>query len=241
MTHKHLVVLTGAGISAESGLKTFRDSDGLWEGHPVEEVCTAQAWRRNPARVLEFYNQRRRAMVSAAPNFAHRCLAALEQFLKVSIITQNVDDLHERAGSSAVLHLHGELRKSRSNIDETLVYEIPGTDLNLGQQCEKGSQLRPHIVFFGEPVPMLDQAAAIVSQADFFLIIGTSLVVYPAASLVHYAPAEIPIWVVDPRPAELSGMVQVTYLAQKASSGVRQVAQILAQRLQVSLTGPPFD
>src|SRR5580693_5906727 len=183
---KRLVVLTVAGISAESGLKTFRDSDGLWEGYEVAEVATPRAWRKNPALVLDFYNMRRRDVAKAQPNAAHLGLAELEKDFDVHIITQNIDDLHERAGSTRVLHLHGEIFKMRSEHDETLVYDIR-EDILLGQQAEDGAQLRPHIVWFEEPVPMIEQAVPLVRGADIFVVVGTSLVVYPAAGLVNFA------------------------------------------------------
>lgn len=195
-----LVVLSGAGISAESGLKTFRDSGGLWEGYKVEEVATPEAWHANPKLVLDFYNERRVACLEAKPNKAHRILAELESFLDVRVITQNVDDLHERGGSSNILHLHGELLKSRSTANPRLVYDIKGPFLNMGDTCELGSQLRPNIVWFGESVPNIEPAAELVSQADLLLIIGTSLQVYPAAGLVQYLEPGKPLYVVDPKP-----------------------------------------
>lgn len=184
---KKLAVLTGAGISAESGLSTFRGEGGLWAGHDVTEVASPEGWSRDQSLVLEFYNQRRKEANRAQPNQAHHLLAELEKFYEVTIITQNVDDLHERGGSKKIIHLHGELSKSRSTKDPQLVYPIAGDELNIGDCCEKGSQLRPHIVWFGEMVPLLEDAAFIVSQADVLAIIGTSLLVYPAASLIHYA------------------------------------------------------
>jgi NAD-dependent deacetylase len=195
---KKLAVLTGAGISAESGLSTFRGEGGLWAGHDVTEVASPEGWARDQSLVLEFYNQRRKAANAAQPNQAHFLLAELGKFFEVTIITQNVDDLHERAGSKSIIHLHGELSKSRSTKDPQLVYSISGDELNIGDCCEKGSQLRPHIVWFGEMVPLLEDAALIVSQADVLAIIGTSLLVYPAASLIHYARPGIPIYIIDP-------------------------------------------
>lgn len=194
-----VVVLTGAGISAESGIRTFRDSNGLWEGHDVMEVASPQGFKKNPALVLDFYNQRRRQLLKVHPNKAHEALAHLENYFEVSIITQNVDDLHERAGSGHVVHLHGELLKVRSSVDENWVQDWK-TDLNLDCFCPKGSQLRPHIVWFGEEVPQLDNAIRITQMADILIIIGTSMQVYPAASLVHYAPLQTPIYFVDPKP-----------------------------------------
>ena len=193
---KKIVVLTGAGISAESGLKTFRDSDGLWEGYDVAEVATPRAWRKDPALVLEFYNMRRRDVAKAEPNAAHFGLAALEKDFEVQIITQNIDDLHERAGSTRVLHLHGEIFKMRSEFDEDLVYEIR-EDILLGQKAADGAQLRPHIVWFEEPVPLIAKAIPLVRSADIFVVVGTSLVVYPAAGLVGYAPRQSHKFVID--------------------------------------------
>lgn len=184
----HVVVLTGAGISAESGLRTFRDSGGLWEGHRPEQVATPEAWQNNPERVLRFYNQRRRQLAEVEPNAAHLALAQLESRFRVSIITQNVDDLHERAGSGTILHLHGELTQVRSTTHPHLVYDWGYRSLELGDTCEHGAQLRPHIVWFGEPVPAMEAAIAITRSADILLVVGTSLMVYPAASLIHEAP-----------------------------------------------------
>lgn len=226
---KKLVVLTGAGISAESGISTFRDANGLWEQHRIEDVATPEAWRRNPELVLRFYNQRRRQLLDVQPNPGHFALVELEKHFEVHIITQNVDDLHERAGSTQVLHLHGELRKVRSEHDESLVYAWD-EDLNLGDRCARGAQLRPHIVWFGEAVPLLEQAAECASDADCFLIVGTSLQVYPAASLMLYAPAHIPFYYVDPRPQvnwELSRMPNLRVVAEPASTGVSAVAEQL--------------
>lgn len=195
---EHIVVFSGAGMSAESGLKTFRDSGGLWEEYNVYEVATPEAWAADPHKVLHFYNLRRRQLLGVSPNPAHRALAELESAADVSIVTQNIDDLHERAGSSQVLHLHGELRKARSTSDEALILDIEGGDLNWGDLGPDGAQLRPHVVWFGEMVPMMDPAAEIVRRADRLLVIGTSLNVYPAAGLVHEAPAGIPVHVFDP-------------------------------------------
>ena len=202
---KKVVVLTGAGISAESGLKTFRDSDGLWENHRVEDVATPQAWHADFRMVLKFYNERREQVRAAKPNAAHLALAALEKKYEVNIITQNIDDLHERAGSSRVLHLHGEILKSRSTLDPRLVYPVTGNHINEGDRCEKGSQLRPHIVWFGEMVPELENAAFIASRADIFLVIGTSLQVYPAAGLTQYAPVHAEKYYIDPKAGSLYG------------------------------------
>jgi len=222
-----IVVLTGAGISAESGIKTFRDSDGLWENHRIEEVATPEGWAANPALVLDFYNQRRAQLLSVQPNDGHRALVDMEQDFDVHIVTQNVDDLHERAGSTRVLHLHGQLRQVRSTRHEHLIYPWD-KNLQLGDLCERGHQLRPHIVWFGEAVPMLDPAAELAEQADIFLIVGTSLQVYPAAGLMRFAPRNIPVYYVDPRPQlnfELSSMPNLTVIEKPASTGVREVLE----------------
>ncbi|GAB4491924.1 MAG: NAD-dependent deacylase [Saprospiraceae bacterium] len=226
---KKIVVLTGAGISAESGIKTFRDSDGLWENHRIEDVATPEGWYKNPELVLEFYNQRRAQLFEVQPNDGHRALADLEKNFEVHVVTQNVDDLHERAGSTRVLHLHGELRKVRSTRYPDLIYDWD-KDLKMGDNCERGAQLRPHIVWFGEAVPMLEPAADLASEADVFIIVGTSLQVYPAASLMVYAPRHIPFFYVDPRPqvnAELARMPNLTVIAEPASTGVKKVVEQL--------------
>jgi NAD-dependent deacetylase len=216
---KRIVVLTGAGISAESGLKTFRDSDGLWEGFDVTEVATPRAWRKNPSLVLDFYNMRRRDVAKAEPNAAHLGLAGLEQDFDVHIITQNIDDLHERAGSTRVLHLHGEIFKMRSEQDETLVYEIR-EDILLGQKAEDGAQLRPHIVWFEEPVPMIEQAVPLVRSADFFVVVGTSLVVYPAAGLVDFTRPGTHTFIVDKKIPYTSRVDNLTAIEMPASQGI---------------------
>jgi NAD-dependent deacetylase len=203
MRDRHVVVLSGAGISAESGLGTFRGSGGLWEGVSVKEVATPEAWERDPAKVLRFYNERRRDIRKAEPNEAHIALRELEDVFKVTIITQNIDDLHERAGSSTVLHLHGEIMKARSSVDEALLFPR-AEDIQIGEKCPKGSQLRPHVVWFGEAVPMMDKAIAVAKSADFFIVVGTSLEVYPAASLIDYVPWESNKFVVDPQPSGLA-------------------------------------
>ncbi|HAZ24688.1 MAG TPA: NAD-dependent protein deacylase [Algoriphagus sp.] len=195
---KKLVVLSGAGVSAESGIKTFRDSGGLWEGHDVMEVASPEGWRKNQDLVQDFYNQRRKQMLECQPNLAHQILVELEDNFDVQIITQNVDDLHERAGSKNVLHLHGELRLAQSSLDPNLVYDLDHWEIKKGDKCERGSQLRPNVVWFGEPVPKMLEAIDIAQKADIFLIIGTSLQVYPAASIVDYAPSNIPIYLIDP-------------------------------------------
>ncbi|MBS1535108.1 MAG: NAD-dependent deacylase [Bacteroidetes bacterium] len=220
---KKLVVLTGAGISAESGLKTFRDSNGLWEGHNVMDVASPEGWQRNPELVLDFYNQRRRQLHEVSPNAGHLALAALETHFEVHIITQNVDNLHERAGSSRVLHLHGELLKVRSTQHEHAVLDWSG-DLNLGDTDARGHQLRPHIVWFGEAVPALEQALELTRAADIFAVIGTSLQVYPAAGLIEYTRGHIPIFYIDPHPAQLPYLGNpVTVIAEAATTGVAKM------------------
>jgi NAD-dependent deacetylase len=228
MSKKKLVVLTGAGMSAESGLKTFRDADGLWEGYDINEVATASAWRRNPALVLEFYNMRRQGVKDAKPNEGHYGLAALENEYDVRIITQNIDNLHEQAGSTNVLHLHGEILKMRSEKNELLVYPIDG-DIKLGDKAEDGAQLRPHIVWFEEPVPMIEEAARIIKQAELFVIIGTSLLVYPAAGLVNYAPWQIPKFMIDKRIPNTTALFNLTTIEEPASIGVKVLAEKLKE------------
>ena len=220
-----IAVLTGAGVSAESGIKTFRDSDGLWDGHDVMEVASPEGFERNPEVVLDFYNQRRRQLLTVQPNAAHRALAALEKMHEVTIITQNVDDLHERAGSTNVIHLHGELLKVRSTFDEDLILDWK-EDLNLGDFCENNHQLRPHIVWFGEMVPMIEVAADVVARADAVIIVGTSMQVYPAAGLVQYAKPDAHIYFVDPKPS-ISESKRITVFAEKASIGVPKVVELL--------------
>lgn len=224
---KKLVVLSGAGISAESGLKTFRDSNGLWEGHDVMEVASPQGWQKNPELVLDFYNQRRKQALTAKPNAAHVQLAALENEFDVQIITQNVDHLHEDAGSSNVLHLHGKLFESRSTQNEALIYQMDGWQLNLGDLCELGSQLRPNIVWFGEAVPAMDEAIEMASSADVFLVVGTSLQVYPAAGLLEYAPAQCPIYLIDPNTPEFYSNRKVHIVQDKASTGMTQFIEMI--------------
>ncbi len=223
----NLIVLTGAGMSAESGLKTFRDADGLWEGHDVLEVASPEGWYNNKELVLDFYNQRRRQLLQVNPNIAHKKLVELENKYKVSIITQNVDDLHERAGSKKILHLHGELLKVRSITNEHLIYSWK-KDLLDGDTCEMGTQLRPAIVWFGEAVPMLDKAIEITKTADILIIIGTSMQVYPAASLIHYIKPNTPIYFIDPKPSiEQSNYSNLTVISEKASIGVDQLLKLL--------------
>lgn len=226
MQKKKLVVLTGAGISAESGLKTFRDSDGLWEGYDIEEVATPRGWRKNPGMVLEFYNLRRENVLNAHPNAAHYGLAELELDYEVQIITQNIDDLHERAGSTQVLHLHGEIFKMRSEADASLVYEIKG-NINLGDKATDGAQLRPHIVWFEEPVPMIEAAIPLVQQADIFIVVGTSLAVYPAAGLVNFASLEIPKYIIDKKIPYTSSVYNLTAIEKPASTGIGELRELL--------------
>lgn len=226
---KKIVVLTGAGVSAESGIKTFRDAGGLWEGHDVMEVASPDGWRKNQALVLDFYNQRRKQMSSVEPNAGHRALVELEEKYEVVVVTQNVDNLHERAGSSNIIHLHGELSKMRSTADENLVYDCT-TDIHPGDKCEKGSQLRPHIVWFGEMVPMLEKAVYEVREADIVIIIGTSMQVYPAASLVAYAAKFAPVYYIDPNPTinhELGMRANLEIISEKGTTGVRKLVDRL--------------
>lgn len=224
---KKLVILTGAGMSQESGLRTFRDMGGLWEEYDITEVATPEAWHRNPSLVMQFYNERRKQLYEAEPNAGHIGLVDLEKDFDVSIITQNVDDLHERAGSTKIVHLHGELKKARSSVDESLVYDIDGWELKFGQKCAKGSQLRPHIVWFGEAVPAMDDAIPLVEAADILVVIGTSLNVYPAAGLVNYAKRETPIFVIDPERPQVY-IRNVNYIQEKAGKGV----EILKEKLK---------
>ena len=228
-----MVVLTGAGISAESGIKTFRDSGGLWEEHDVMEVASIEGWHRNKELVLEFYNARRRQLNDVRPNAAHQALAKLESKFETVVFTQNVDDLHERGGSTNVIHLHGELKKVRSTLDPALIYDWD-KDLHLGDKCEKGAQLRPHIVWFGEYVPMLEVAAAEVEFADMIIVVGTSMQVYPAAGLVGYAPAHAKVYYIDPNPSlnpEMRSLVHLEVIAEVATTGVpRLVEKLLNER-----------
>jgi NAD-dependent deacetylase len=228
---KKIVILTGAGISAESGIKTFRDSDGLWENYPIEEVATPEGWRRNPELVLKFYNERRKQLFEVVPNAAHTALQRLEAQYDVQIITQNVDNLHERAGSSKVLHLHGLLTQARSSADDSLVYEIGDKTIEIGEKCEKGSQLRPHIVWFGERVPNIEIAAKMVEKADILMVIGTSLVVYPAAGLLNYAPRQCQKFLIDPNASNMDYLTGITIIKEKAGTGVpKLVAQLLNEK-----------
>jgi len=226
---KKIIVLTGAGISAESGIRTFRDSDGLWEEHRIEDVATFEAWQRNPDLVIDFYNQRRKQLYEVKPNAGHLALVELEKNFDVRIITQNVDDLHEQAGSCNVLHLHGELKKVRSTINQDLIYELEGWELKKGDLCEKGSQLRPHIVWFGEAVPMIEPAMELSAEADIFIVIGTSLNVYPAAGLVYYVKPGTPVYLIDPHAEMLSGVKNITVLRKKAGLGVPELVRQLME------------
>jgi NAD-dependent deacetylase len=227
---KKLVVLTGAGISAESGLKTFRDGDGLWENYDVTEVANPRAWRSNPSLVLHFYNMRRRDVLKAQPNAAHFALADLQQHFDVLVITQNIDDLHERAGSKNVLHLHGEIFKMRSEKNEHLIYEIR-QDMHLGEIAEDGAQLRPHIVWFEEPVPLIEEAAVHASEADIFVVIGTSLMVYPAAGLINLVSREAPIFIIDRQIPLLQPSDRIHLIEKKATEGVRDLHTLLMGHL----------
>jgi len=227
MEKKKLVVLTGAGISAESGLKTFRDSDGLWEGYDVTEVATPRAWRKDPQLVLDFYNMRRRDVANAKPNAAHTGLAELEKHFDVTIITQNIDDLHERGGSSNVLHLHGQIFQMRSEMDEAIIREIRD-DMKIGDLAEDGAQLRPNIVWFEEPVPKIEEAISIARTADIFAVVGTSLVVYPAAGLVHYSKPGIPLYVIDKKIPYISSGNNITAIEKPATEGVKDLISLLA-------------
>lgn len=231
MKKKKIVALTGAGISAESGIPTFRDSNGLWEGYDVMKVATPEGWRADRALVLDFYNQRRKAALSAKPNLGHQILAELEQNFDVTIITQNIDNLHEQAGSSRVIHLHGELFKSRSTLDENLIYPINGWELKLGDKCEKGAQLRPHIVWFGEMVPMMDIAVNEAVSADIFMVVGTSLLVYPAAGLIDAIETEVPKYIIDPKLPNIPSRPNLYLFEEKASTGLKKVADRLGQDL----------
>lgn len=226
---QNLVVLTGAGISAESGLKTFRDSDGLWEGYNIEDVATPRAWKKNPQLVLEFYNYRRKNVLDASPNAAHYGLAQLQEHFNVTVITQNIDDLHERAGSENVLHLHGEIFKMRSERNEELIYTITG-DIKIGDRAEDGAQLRPHIVWFEEPVPKIEEAIPVVRNADIFVVVGTSLVVYPAAGLINYASPGIPKYIIDKKVPYTSSIGNLTAIEKPATEGVQSLLSLLLKR-----------
>lgn len=233
---KHLVVLTGAGISAESGLPTFRDEDGLWMGHDIYKVASPEGWKEDPAMVLEFYNQRRKDVLKVEPNSAHLAIAALQDYFRVSVITQNIDDLHERAGSKMVLHLHGEIFKMKSehfeeNPDESQLFEIRG-DIKIGDKTADGEQLRPHVVWFGEPVPEILNAAAIMTTAEAFLLAGTSLQVYPAAGLIDYLPSGIDKYLIDKKPPILSSFLNFHVIENTATEGMKEVCHLLKAKIQ---------
>lgn len=224
---KKIVVLTGAGISAESGLKTFRDADGLWEGYNVMDVATPEAWQRDPDLVQKFYNERRAQVNAAQPNAAHFALAELEKEFDVAIVTQNIDDLHERAGSTNVTHLHGIITYAQSSRKASLIYPIKGDEIKMGELCKWGSQLRPHVVWFGEAVPMIEKAAEICAQADIFVLIGTSLAVYPAAGLIDYVPHQVPKYIIDPKIPPVTGLANVFRIEKSATVGVTELKNIL--------------
>lgn len=228
-----VTILTGAGISAESGIKTFRDAGGLWEEHDINDVATPQGFAKNPELVLNFYNLRRKQVVDAKPNAAHQALVKLASAYEVTIITQNIDDLHERAGSENVMHLHGEIMKSRSTGFENLVYPVKNNEINLGDLCEKGFQLRPDIVWFGEMVPVMENATYIVSQCDILIVIGTSLDVYPAAGLVDYAPINARKFLVDPKAKKLAHLSNLEIIEKKAGDGVPELVNRLMKRKNV--------
>lgn len=228
---KKLVVLTGAGISAESGLKTFRDADGLWEGYDVMEVATPEAWERNPELVQRFYNERRKQVNAAQPNSAHKALAELEEHFDIEVITQNIDDLHERGGSTQVTHLHGVITYAQSSKRANLIYPLQTDEIKMGELCELGSQLRPHVVWFGEAVPMIERAAKLCAQADVFVLIGTSLAVYPAAGLIDYVPREAPKYIIDPKIPPVSGLHHVITITKNATEGVEELKSLLKKDL----------
>lgn len=228
---KKIVILTGAGISAESGIATFRDSNGLWEGHNVMDVASPQGWKKDKKLVLDFYNQRRKNSSEVHPNKGHLALVELEKYFDVSILTQNVDNLHEKAGSTNIIHLHGEIFKSRSTLDSNLIYDIKGWELKTGDKCEKGSQLRPHIVWFGEAVPMMEDAVLITKEADIFIVIGTSLQVYPAANLLDMVQEKKPIYVIDPDVMTLDTNREIIKISEKGSIGVPQLVKELINSL----------
>jgi NAD-dependent deacetylase len=226
MAKKHIVILTGAGISAESGLKTFRDSDGLWMGHNIEDVATPRGFAKDPALVLDFYNQRRRDVKAAEPNAAHKGLAELEKDFKVTIVTQNIDDLHERGGSSKVVHLHGQIFQMRSVKNGEKIFPIDG-DIHVGDLAEDGTQLRPHIVWFEEPVPMIEKAAFVMQTADIFVLVGTSLQVYPAAGLIDFVPTDIPKYIIDKVIPEVGRYENIIAIEGTATEGVKKLRELL--------------
>lgn len=228
---KKLVIFSGAGVSAESGLKTFRDTGGLWEEFRIEDVATPEAWAANPALVTEFYNLRRKQVMEAQPNDAHKLIAELESIYDISIITQNIDDLHERAGSRKVLHLHGEIMKVRSSMYPELIYPIDKWEIKIGEMCERGSQLRPHIVWFGEMVPEMDNAIGIAAEADLFVVIGTSLNVYPAAGILNYVKPSAQKWLIDPGDFNLDYVINLKHIKKVASEGMKVLASELNKKL----------
>ena len=229
---KKVVVFTGSGVSAESGIKTFRDSGGLWEEYRIEDVATPEAWQRNPTLVIDFYNQRRRQVIEAKPNAAHVAIAQLQKKFDVQVITQNIDDLHERAGSTNVLHLHGEIRKSRSTLNPSLIYNIEGNDLFIGDKCMLGSQLRPHIVWFGEQVPLMDAAISLTEAANIFIVIGTSLQVYPAAGLISHVPFDAVMYFIDPNALRIPYLPNIKIIAEPASKGVPTLIEELMKNFK---------
>ena len=231
MAKKKIVIFSGAGMSAESGIKTFRDSGGLWEEHKIEDVATPEAWIKDPKLVLEFYNQRRKQVAEAKPNKAHHLVADLQKDFDVHVITQNIDDLHERAGSKKVVHLHGEIMKSRSTLNPELIYPLANWELKFGDTCELGSQLRPHIVWFGELVPEMDKAIAITETADIFITIGTSLHVYPAASLIHHVSVQAKKYLIDPNDFNLDYIKNLSIIKSTAVDGM----QVLYQQLNTHI------
>lgn len=227
MKKKKIVVFSGAGMSAESGIKTFRDSGGLWEEFKIEEVATFDAWLKNPALVLDFYNQRRKQVMEAKPNKAHELVAELQKTHDVQVITQNIDDLHERAGSKKVLHLHGEIMKSQSTVNSHLIYPLKHWEIKLGDTCEKGAQLRPYIVWFGEAVPEMDKAIELTEEADVFITIGTSLNVYPAANLIHVVQSHVPKYLIDPNEFNLDYIKNLTVIKATAVEGMTVLSKQL--------------
>lgn len=230
MAMKKIVVFTGAGVSRDSGIATFRDSDGLWANYRIEDVCTPEALATNRAQVIEFYNIRRKELLSKEPNDGHIAIAELENFFDVEVVTQNIDDLHERGGSSRVTHLHGELRKLRSSINESVIFPLDGWEQTLDMKAPDGALARPFVVFFGEGVPMIERAAEIVATADILVIVGTSLAVYPAASLIRYIDREVPIYLVDPNPPTLTGILnKVHYIGENSITGVPKLCKILKE------------
>lgn len=232
MPGKKVVALTGAGISAESGIPTFRDAGGLWEGYDVTKVASPEGWSKNPEMVLDFYNQRRKKALEVLPNPGHKFLVDLEEYFDMVVVTQNVDDLHEKAGSTKVIHLHGNLFQSRSTLDPNLVYEIQGWELNIGDKCEKGSQLRPNIVWFGEMVPSMDLAIQETLSADIFIVVGTSLVVYPAAGLLEYVGDSVPKFIIDPDLPEIPNKPNLNLINEKGSVGMKLVYEKLVSHYQ---------